>query len=62
MVNESDFQVGKRVVKSSGDYTFEGTIVAKFPKRSGAIRYVIEDDRGLLLIMSAKQFDVPGEA
>lgn len=45
------FQVGDRVIKDGGDYTFEGTVVAVIHKLSGAIRYVVEDDRGILLIM-----------
>lgn len=54
---ERDFAVGDRVIKQSGDYTYEGTVVARFTKRSGAIRYVVEDDRGLLMIMVAKQLE-----
>lgn len=49
--------VGDHVVKRGGDYTFEGVVVAKFNKRSGAVRVVVEDDRGLLLIMNAKQLE-----
>lgn len=45
------FEVGDRVIKTDGDYTFEGTVVAVIHKLSGAIRYVVEDDRGILLIM-----------
>ena len=37
------------------DYEFDGDIRGVVTKRSGAIRYVVEDDRGLLLIMNAKQ-------
>jgi hypothetical protein len=33
---------------------FEGHVVAVFRKRSGAPRYVIEDDRGVLHVYSAK--------
>lgn len=54
-MDELDFQVGQAVVKNSGDYIFEGIVVSRFIKKSGAIRYVVEDSRGLLLIMSAKQ-------
>ena len=42
--------VGSIVVKQGGDYTFRGTVVAVFTKLSGAVRYVVEDERGLLLI------------
>jgi hypothetical protein len=47
--------IGDRVVKTGGDYTFEGIIIAVFQKRSGAIRYVVEDDRGLIMIMNPQQ-------
>jgi hypothetical protein len=47
-------QLGDCVKKIGGDYTFEGVIVAKFHKLSGAIRYVVEDDRGVLHIYSEK--------
>jgi hypothetical protein len=47
--------IGDRVVKDSGDYTFEGTVIAIFQKRSGAIRYAVEDDRGVVMIMNAQQ-------
>lgn len=51
----SDFQVGDRVRKDEGDYTFEGVVRAVFTKRSGVIRYVVEDDRGLLFIFNSSQ-------
>jgi hypothetical protein len=44
------FRVGDPVSKVGGDYRFDGVVVAAFPKRSGAIRYVVEDDRGVLHI------------
>lgn len=50
----NDFTVGAMVHKIGGDYTFEGWIVAAFMKRSGAMRYVVEDDRGILHVYSAK--------
>jgi hypothetical protein len=46
---------GHKFVKTSGDYTFEGEVIAVITKKSGAARYVVEDDRGLLLIMNEKQ-------
>lgn len=46
------FKVGERVKKINGDYTFEGEIVSAFKKKSGQIRYVVEDDRGILHIFS----------
>ena len=46
--------IGDKVEKISGDYTFVGIIVAKFSKLSGAIRFVVEDDRGVLHVYSEK--------
>lgn len=46
--------VGHKVEKTGGDYTFVGIVVARFEKLSGMIRYVVEDDRGILHIYSAK--------
>jgi hypothetical protein len=47
------FSVGDKVIKDKGDYRFHGTVVATFRKLSGAVRYIVEDNRGLLLIYSA---------
>lgn len=49
-------QVGDRIYKTSGDYSFEGEIMAIIKKRSGAVRYAVEDDRGILMIMNEKMF------
>lgn len=46
------FNIGDVVDKKGGDYSFTGVVVAAFQKQSGAWRYVVEDDRGLLLIHS----------
>jgi hypothetical protein len=46
------FNVGEKVRKVSGDYRFVGHVVAAFQKLSGQIRYVVEDDRGILHIFS----------
>jgi len=51
------FLIGDHVVKPSGDYTFEGWVVSVFEKRSGTVRYVVEDSRGLLFIFNARQLD-----
>jgi hypothetical protein len=51
---DTTFSVGDHVEKVGGDYTFVGTVVAAFTKLSGAVRYVVEDDRGVLHIYSAK--------
>lgn len=50
-------EVGDHVRKIGGDYTFEGLIVARFMKKSGQIRFVVEDDRGVLHIYSAKNLE-----
>lgn len=49
---------GTRVIKQQGDYWFEGVIVGIITKRNGTTRYVVEDDRGLLLILNRKQLEV----
>ena len=46
------FKKGQKVIKDSGDYTFNGKVVAAFKKLSGVERYVVEDSRGLLFIFS----------
>lgn len=53
-VNRVTFYMGDPVQKVGGDYSFEGIIVAKFAKLSGAVRYVVEDDRGVLHVYSYK--------
>lgn len=56
--------VGDKVVKDTGDYTYEGTIVAVFNKKNGAKRYVVEhDDLGILFIFNEQQIHLlKGEA
>jgi hypothetical protein len=56
------YQIGDKVEKVGGDYTFVGIVVAAFKKLSGAERFVVEDDRGVLHVYSAKTlkyFNVP---
>jgi len=48
------FKVGEKVEKVGGDYTFVGHVVATFPKLSGVIRLVVEDDRGVLHVYGEK--------
>jgi len=48
------FNVGDKVEKVGGDYTFVGYVVATFPKLSGIIRLVVEDDRGVLHVYGEK--------
>lgn len=54
--------VGKFVVKDSGDYLFAGEIRSVFTKKSGAVRYVVEDVRGVCMIMNARQIGFAEEA
>lgn len=49
------FQVGDSVEKNSGDYFYEGVVVSRFQKLSGAVRYVIENEDGVLMIMNEGQ-------
>lgn len=51
---EAHFKVGDKVEKVGGDYTFVGTVVSVFQKLSGAVRLVVEDDRGVLHVYSEK--------
>lgn len=53
-----EFGVGTLVRKVGGDYTFEGEVVASFTKKSGVRRYVVEDDRGVLHVYSAKNLEM----
>jgi hypothetical protein len=57
MVNRemARFTEGQRVVKETGDYKFEGEIRSVFSKRSGAIRYCVENDEGIIHIFSEHQ-------
>lgn len=46
-------QLNKRVTKKTGDYKFDGYVVACFYKRDGkSLRYVVENDDGILHIFS----------
>ena len=51
------FARGNQVRKVGGDYTFEGVVVSAFTKKSGVWRYVVEDDRGVLHVYSAKNLE-----
>lgn len=48
------FSKGEKVSKTNGDYRFDGIVVSAFKKLSGEVRYVVEDDRGILHIYSNK--------
>lgn len=45
------------VKKVTGDYTFEGTVVAAFQKRSGVWRYAVENTDGVLFILNGSQLE-----
>ncbi len=51
---QEQFPVGSKVEKIGGDYTFTGVVVSRFSKLSGKIRYVVENQEGILHIYSAK--------
>ena len=55
------FGEGDMVVKRDGDYVFRGMIVGMFRKRSGAPRYNVENEDGVVMIMNHTQleFDQP---
>ncbi len=56
---EFNLKVGDKVVKVGGDYTFDGIIVAVFFKLNAiSLRYVVEDDRGVLHIFSSKNLSL----
>ena len=53
------FEVGDKVSKVGGDYRFDGVVVAVFTKLDAkALRYVVEDDRGVLHIYSTKNLEL----
>ena len=50
----TQYEVGDRVKKVSGDYVMRGTIVGVFHKMSGVCRYNLEEDHsGLIHIYNA---------
>ena len=53
------FIVGQRVVKQGEDSRFEGEVVSVFVKRDHkTVRYVVENDDGVLHIASEKQLQL----
>lgn len=48
---------GDKVKKVTGDYLFEGVVVAAFKKLDGKERFVVEDDRRALHIFSAANLE-----
>lgn len=57
-----DIVVGDTVERVNSDYRFVGTVVSVFQKTTGQVRYVVEDDRGVLFIWNRnnmEKVDVP---
>lgn len=54
------FHEGEWVEKISGDYTFTGIVVARFRKRSGSPRYVVENEDGVIHIFNHNQLECRG--
>lgn len=52
------FKIGDQVIKGDGDYSYIGEVRSVIIKKSGAIRYVVEDSRGLLLIFNEKSLRI----
>lgn len=46
------YKTGDRVLKHTGDYQLEGTVLGAFETKAGKIRYVVEHDMGILHIYS----------
>lgn len=55
------FNVGDLVGKPDGDYRFNGVVIGVSVKRSGEVRYTVEDDRGTVHVFSAKQLVIRTE-
>jgi hypothetical protein len=53
--------IGDKIKKTGGDYTFEGVIVSKFQKLSGVTRVVAENREGLCHIFNENQLEVTGQ-
>jgi hypothetical protein len=51
------FKIADWVKKTTGDYRYEGEVVCVFCKRSGAVRYVVENDDGMLFIFNEAQLE-----
>lgn len=48
-------KVGDVVIKTGGDYSFTGTVVSIFKKKSGVTRCVVENISGILHIFNPEQ-------
>ena len=54
------FKLGDAVEKVTGDYRFRGQVRAAFTKTNGQLRYVVENDDGILHIFSESN-EAPNE-
>lgn len=57
MIDVLGIKVGDAVKKTKGDYVFHGEVRSVFRKISGVIRYVIENDAGVCMIMNHSQLE-----
>lgn len=55
------FEEGDWVKKEKGDYTFKGVVIMRGRKRSGAPRYVVENDDGIAHIFNHTQLELDDE-
>lgn len=55
MPDDIVFSVGDHVINRGGGYHFTGAVVAAFRKRSGEVRYVVENEYGILQIFSVTE-------
>lgn len=51
-------KIGDKVKKVTGDYNFEGFVVAVFEKLNGKVRLVVENPDGILHIYSEKKLEL----
>lgn len=56
------YACGDRVLKHTGDYRLEGTVVSSFQTLGGKWRYVVEHDMGILHIYSDANLRYPTKA
>lgn len=54
-IKKRPLKIGDVVIKSGGDYTFNGQVMAIFKKRSGKLRCAVENIDGILHIFNPEQ-------
>lgn len=62
VVKASTFAIGDPVEKTGGDYSYRGGVVGVIRKRSGALRYVVENSDGMLFIFNESQLRPWGQS